>query len=254
VLNAHCAIVGRSGIARYALAVADFSVILPLPLSAAENKGSAFARLVGWAPLAQSVRSMLGTGGVSEPSRIVVATAQQLLSDVRACLAAHDLSTVAVVVAQGTGTRTQCVKAGMDYLADVDSTQFVLIHDYRRPLASADVRDRVMARLRDGCEVVVPALALVDSVKAVDSLGSVTATVDRSILRTVQYPRGFAANRLSQLVSGCTTDTFDELSEAIGAGLSITMVDGDPDAFIVVVPRDSQLVEAIISCRRDDRR
>jgi len=254
-LETHCAIDIGWREARYAFAVPDFSVILPLPMSAAENKGSAFTRLAGWAPLAHSVRTMLGPGGVSEPSRIVVATAQQLLSDVRACLAAHDLSSVAVVVADGAGTRTECIKAGLKYLGGhAISSPFVLVHDYQRPLASADVRDRVMERLRSGSEIVVPALALVDSVKAVDSLGSVTDTVDRSMLRTVQFPRGFSADRLAQLAADCTTDTFDELDEAIRARLDIAMVEGDPDAFVVEVPRDVQLVEAIISCRREDRR
>lgn len=241
--------------ARYPDSVPDFSVILPLPTSAAENKGTAFTRLAGWAPLAHSVRSMLGPGGVSGGGRIVVATAKELLGDARACLAAHGLSSVAIAVADGSGTRTQCVAAGLGYLVrEAISSPFVLIHDYRRPLASADVRDRVIAQLRGGSEVVVPALPLVDSVKAVDSVGSVTGTVDRAILRAVQYPRGFAADRLSQLVDGCESEHFDELDEAIRAGLPVTTVEGDPDAFVIEVPRDAQLVEAIISCRQDDRR
>lgn len=230
-------------------------MILPLPTSAAKNKGTAFTRLAGWAPLAHSVRSMLGPGGVSEEGRIVVATAKELLSDARACLAAHGLTSVAIAVAEGSGTRTQCVAAGLGHLdREAVSSPFVLIHDFRRPLASVGVRDRVITQLRGGSKVVVPALPMVDSVKAVDSVGSVKGTVDRAILRAVQYPRGFAADRLAQLVAGCDSENFDELEEAIRAGFPVTMVEGDPDAFVVEVPRDAQLVEAIISCRQADRR
>jgi 2-C-methyl-D-erythritol 4-phosphate cytidylyltransferase len=241
--------------ARDPLTAAEFSVIMPLPRSAADDRESVFTPLAGSAPLARSVRSMLGPGGVSEQRRIVVASAQQLLNEVRACLAADELSAVAVAVAEQPGTRTQCVAAGLEYFAaNSISSAHVLVHDYRRPLTSADVRDRVIARLRSGCEFVIPALPLVDSVKAVDSDGSVTGTVDRSALRMVQYPRGITVDRLSQLVAGCTTDTFDELQEAIRAGLPVTVVEGDRDAFVVEIPRDAQYVEAIISCRRAGRR
>ena len=97
-------------------------------------------------------------------------------------------------------------------------------------------------------------LPLTDSVKAVDPRGRITETVDRTTLRTVQYPRGFTADRLTSLVATCPTDDFDEVEESIRAGLTITVVDGDPDAFLVDLPRDGQLVEAIISTRRADPR
>lgn len=232
----------------------DFAAILPLPISVAQNKASAFTHLAGWALLMHSVDAMRASGG-AEPRRIVVATAGQLLADVHACLAAHSLSDVDVVVAGGQGTRTDCIRSGAAHLAALAvAPRYIVIHDHRRPLASADVCDRVMAELRSGSEVVLPMLDLVDSVKTVDAHGSVTATVDRSTLRAVQYPRGFAAARLPQLVAACLDDDFDELKQASQAGLTITTVHGDPDAFVVDVPRDLRLGEAIISCRLSDQR
>jgi 2-C-methyl-D-erythritol 4-phosphate cytidylyltransferase len=96
---------------------------------------------------------------------------------------------------------------------------------------------------------VMPALAVTDSVKAVDARGSVTGTLDRSMLRAVQYPRGFAVAQLSQLLAGCTSDEFDELDESLRTGTPITLVDGDSEAFAVELPRDTAFVEAIIACR-----
>lgn len=96
----------------------------------------------------------------------------------------------------------------------------------------------------------MPALPLTDSVKAVDARGSVTGTLDRSALRAVQYPRGFRTDQLTRLLAERTSDEFDELEEAIRAGLPITTVDGDPDAFLVDLPSDTTFVEAIIACRR----
>jgi 2-C-methyl-D-erythritol 4-phosphate cytidylyltransferase len=132
------------------------------------------------------------------------------------------------------------------------SVRYVLVHDIRRPLASPDLRDRVIAELRNGSQVVMPALPITDSVKAVDARGSVTGTLDRSVLTAVQYPRGFTVEQLSGLLARRASEEFDELEEAITAGVPITLVDGDPSAFVAELPRDTAFVEAIIACGRAD--
>ena len=235
---------------RYPLSAVDLSVIVPLPAAVADNPAAAFVALAGEPPLARVVRSVLGP-----QRRIVVAAAEQLTDEVRDCLAAHELSSVAVAVVEGSATRRECVEAALENLGGESiPTPLVLVHDHRYPLAPSGVCDRVIERLRARSPVVFPALPLTDSVKAVDSSGRIIETVDRTTLRTVQYPRGFTWDRLSSLVAACPTDDFDEVEEAIRAGLAITVVDGDPDAFVVDLPRDGQLVEAIISTRQDDPR
>jgi 2-C-methyl-D-erythritol 4-phosphate cytidylyltransferase len=226
----------------------ELSAIVPLPIAVADNRAAVFAPLAGEAPLVRVVRTMLGA--TAEPKCVVVAAAEPLVDEVREILAAHDLP-VGVAVATGSAGRAQCVSAGLECLErEPISPRYVLIHDIRRPLAPAALRDRVAAELRKGSEVVMPTLPLTDSVKAVDERGSVTATLDRSALRAVQYPRGFTADQLARLLMGRSSDEFDELEEAIRAGISITVVDGDPDAFLVDLPSDAQFVEAVIACRR----
>jgi 2-C-methyl-D-erythritol 4-phosphate cytidylyltransferase len=66
----------------------------------------------------------------------------------------------------------------------------------------------------------------------------------------VQYPRGFTVDELSRLLAGRTSDDFDELDEALHTGTAITVVDGDADAFVVELPRDTAYVEAIIASRQ----
>jgi 2-C-methyl-D-erythritol 4-phosphate cytidylyltransferase len=217
----------------------DFAAIVPLPAIYVDNVAAAVDRLAGEAPLARVVRTMLGTS--------VVAVAEPIVGAVRESLAAHGLSAVGVAVAEDPGSRAQCLAAGLDYLKQ--QPRHVLIHDIRRPLAPDGVRDRVIAGLQAGSPVVMPALAVTDSVKAVDERGPVTGTLDRSMLRAVQYPRGFSADQLSQLLAERTSDEFDELDESLRAGTPITIVDGDPDAFGVELPRDAAFVEAIIACR-----
>jgi 2-C-methyl-D-erythritol 4-phosphate cytidylyltransferase len=217
----------------------DLAAIVPLPATFADNAGAAFAPLAGTAPLARVARTMLGAA--------VVAVAEPLADAVRETLAALGLSAVRVAVAENPGSRAQCVAAGLQYLTD--RPHHVLIHDIRRPLAPASLRDRVIAALQAGSPVVMPARAVTDSVKAVDGRGSVTGALDRTTLRAVQYPRGFTVDQLSQLLAGRTSDDFDELDESLRAGSPITLVEGDSDAFAVELPRDTAFVEAIIACR-----
>ena len=225
----------------------ELSAIVPLPIAVGDIRAAVFTPLAGEPPLVRILRTMLGA--VIEPAA-VVATAEPLVDDVRECLAAHGLS-VGVVVAAG--TRAQCLTAGLEYFERKSiSPRHVLIHDVRRPLASAGLSDRVIAELRRGSAVVMPTLPLTDSVKAVDARGSVTGTLARSRLRAVQYPRGFATDQLAQLLNQRVATEFDELEEAFRAGLPIAVVDGDSDAFVAEMPRDAALVEAIIACRQTD--
>jgi 2-C-methyl-D-erythritol 4-phosphate cytidylyltransferase len=217
----------------------DLAAIVPLPAAYVDNAAAAFGPLAGEAPLARVVRTMRGEA--------VVAVAEPLVGAVHESLAAHGLSAVGVAVAEDPGSRAQCLASGLHYLED--QPRHVLIHDIRRPLAPESVRDRVIAGLKAGGCVVMPVLAVTDSVKAVNASGSVTGTLDRSTLRAVQYPRGFTAGQLSQLLAGNAEDEFDELDAVLRTGAPITLVDGDADAFVVELPRDAAFVEAIIACR-----
>jgi 2-C-methyl-D-erythritol 4-phosphate cytidylyltransferase len=226
----------------------ELSAIVPLPLTVADNRAAISTPLAGEAPLVRILRSMLG---VVPEAAVVVAAAEPLVDDVRECLTTHHMS-VGVAVAVP-GTRAQCLTAGLEHIERKSiSPRNVLIHDVRRPLASADLCERVAAELRRGSTVAMPTLPLTDSVKAVDARGSVTDTLDRSLLRAVQYPRGFATDQLARLLNQRVTDEFNELEEAIRAGVPITVVDGDSDAFVAELPRDAAFVEAIIACRRTD--
>ena len=217
----------------------DLAAIMPLPPTLADN---AFAPLAGVASVARVARTMRGAA--------VVAVTELLADAVREILAAQLLSAVGVAAVEYPGSRAQCVAAALRYLGD--APRYVLIHDIRRPLAPAALCDRVIATLQAGDPVVMPVLAVTDSVKAVDGRGSVTGTLDRSTLRAVQYPRGFTVDQLSQLLAWRTSDDFDELDESLRTGTPITLVDGDSDAFAVELPRDTAFVEAIIACRHMD--
>jgi 2-C-methyl-D-erythritol 4-phosphate cytidylyltransferase len=215
-----------------------------VPLASGVDPAAVFTVVGGEHVLVRVVRAMLGRNRVSE-SRTVIVSAVPLAAGVRECLAASGLSEVAVTVAPAPGDRWHCLRAGLDYLAQqAFPPDQVLLGDHRHPLAHAGVTDRVIAGLDGGDPVVMPAVLVTDSVKAIDSLGSVRGTVDRTGLRVVQFPRGFTTFALSNLIGDGGADDFDELDAALRAGVPIATVDGEADALRVELPADAELLAA----------
>lgn len=186
---------------------------------------------------------------------IVIATARDLVVDVEAGLAAQGLlASVSLVPVSGPASRADCLRAAVHALESAaPAVTNVLIHDVRRPLASAELCARVAEALTEGHEVVIPALAMVDSVKSVDHTGSIRATVDRSALRSAQFPRGFALPVLRDALATPAAE-LDEIAYVIAEDLPVKLVTGDPDAFLIDRSRDVALVEAILACRLAGRR
>ncbi|MBY0290735.1 MAG: 2-C-methyl-D-erythritol 4-phosphate cytidylyltransferase [Mycobacteriaceae bacterium] len=226
----------------------ELSVVVPLTDSVASNPAAAFLPLGTQPPLARIVRSMLGA--VAEPGRVVIAAAAPLTGDVRTVLASEGLSAVRVEPVGGLAHRADCLGVALKYLRRASfSTSHVLVHDIASPLAPADLAARVVEGMRGGGTVVMPALAVTDSVKTIDRHGSITATVDRSVLRAVQYPRGFTVDALAGLLERGAPEDFDEIAVANDAAVPVTFVEGDPDAFRAELPEDGEFVEAIIASR-----
>jgi 2-C-methyl-D-erythritol 4-phosphate cytidylyltransferase len=158
-------------------------------------------------------------------------------------------TSVPVVGVTGGSTRTDSVRAGLDGLPS--SVDVVLVHDAARALTPVDVFRRVASAVAAGRVAVVPVLAVVDTVKVVED-GVVTATPDRSSLRAVQTPQGFAAGALRAAhASAAAQDpriTDDAmLMEARGA--TVGVVDGDALAFKVTTPLDLVFAEAVLAGR-----
>ncbi|MDZ4264949.1 MAG: 2-C-methyl-D-erythritol 4-phosphate cytidylyltransferase [Mycobacterium sp.] len=218
------------------------AAIVPVPARFAERPAAVLAAVAGLSPLQRVVRSL------AETADVVVAVAEQLREPVRRALAGQELSAVRIAVADPPGERAQCIAAGLRELA---GRPHVVLHDIEWPLVGAGVLDRIVATLRDGAVAVMPARPVTDSVKAVSTEGVVTATLDRSQLRTVQYPRGFAADVLASLMAHGDSAPFDELDAALSAGTEVTVIDGDDDALSVELPRDTDYLAALIEGRQD---
>jgi 2-C-methyl-D-erythritol 4-phosphate cytidylyltransferase len=214
----------------------ELAAIVPLP---ATVHAAAFAPVAGEVALVRVVRALLGP---VLTSGIIVVADESLVAEARSYLASAGLSTVSVITSGAPGTRRQCLAAAVEHLGgEPHPPSHVLVHDHRHPLAPVDVTERVIAGLRAGHPVVVPMLPMTDTVKVVDDRGAVVGTVDRTALRTVQYPRGFQSEVLAQSITGDA----DEFVAALTAGTPIATVDGDADAFAAELPTDAPLLDAI---------
>ena len=163
--------------------------------------------------------------------------------------AAHPRWRVSVV--SGGRERHESVRFGLAALHD--SIDTVLVHDAARPLASADLFERVIAAVHRTGGSIVPALPVADTLKRVDGAGVVQETVDRSELVAVQTPQGFpkeilgAAHESAALLSGESGGAPTDDAEVVQrAGDVVTTVEGESRAHKLTTAFDHALLEALL--------
>jgi 2-C-methyl-D-erythritol 4-phosphate cytidylyltransferase len=174
--------------------------------------------------------------------QIVVPAPAEWIDEIRASLA--DVPLVVDVV-EGGPTRQRSVELA---LAAVErATPYVLVHDAARPLTPSAVTERVVAALRAGAQAVVPAVDVVDTLRQVTT-DNTSRTMDRSSMRAVQTPQGFATEVLRQAhIRAGHDQATDDASLAELLGVDVVIVEGDVLAFKVTTALDLRLAEVVVS-------
>lgn len=163
-------------------------------------------------------------------------------------------------VVDGGATRADSVRAGLAVLTD--GIEAVLVHDAARALTPDTVFHRVADALAAGAAAVIPAVAVVDTVKSVAGTSGgdaalapeiVTGTAVREQLRSVQTPQGF---RLSTLLQAhrAASDFDDEQSAAVTddamlvemLGVPVFAVRGSTQSLKITTPLDLILAEGLL--------
>ncbi len=194
-------------------------------------------RTVGGVTLVQRAVDLLS--GVAD--EIVVAAPAGAVDALRAELADRR-GDVAVVA--GADTRQGSVAHALDAVSG--SITSILVHDAARALVPVDVVLRVLAALEAGAACVVPVIAAADSLRGVAPDGS-NAPLDRSLVRLVQTPQGFAAAALRRAhARAAGDDATDDATLVEATGETVTLVDGDPLGFKITRPLDLVLAEALL--------
>lgn len=153
-----------------------------------------------------------------------------------------------LMIAPGGKTRQQSAANGLDDLPD--EAEVVLIHDAARPGVTDAMIGRVIDAVRhDGAATA--ALPVADTIKAVDSAGRITQTVDRSRLWRAQTPQGFRREiivRAHREASG-SVDATDDAALCERLGIPVTVVHGDELAMKVTEEADFARAEALFGIR-----
>ena len=148
-------------------------------------------------------------------------------------------STAELVVVAGGSSRAESVRRGLT--AVPDQTAIILVHDAARPLASAQLFDRVVDAVRKGAVGVVPAVPLADTIRSTSG-----GVVDRSTLLAVQTPQGFAAEAL-RAAHETNGEATDDASLVESLGHTIETVQGDAINRKLTEPTDLVSAEALIA-------
>lgn len=144
------------------------------------------------------------------------------------------------------------VAAALDRLPS--GLDVVLVHDIERAFAPVRLIERVIDRVRTGADAVVPVLPVVDTIREIGDDHALSTTVERSGLRMVQTPHGFASDVLRHAVAStpAPTEPSDWASLAASLGVAVTAVDGDRAAFPITTLEDLVAAERVLASSRDD--
>jgi 2-C-methyl-D-erythritol 4-phosphate cytidylyltransferase len=190
--------------------------------------------LVSWSVAA------LAAGGVTE----VVVVVGDGLQDVFAEALADAPIPWRIVI--GGATRQESVARG---IAALPPGEIVLVHDAARPLVPAEVVRGVVEAVRSGAPAVIPVVPMSDTIRQVVGAGSVV--VDRSGLRAVQTPQGFARDVLvSAHAAAAGREYTDDAAVCEASGYEVLLVPGSREARKITEPYDLAVAEAIVAGRR----
>jgi len=146
----------------------------------------------------------------------------------------------------GGATRQESVARG---IAALPAGEIVLVHDAARPLVPAEVVRGVVEAVRSGASAVIPVVPMSDTIRQVADAGSVV--VDRTGLRAVQTPQGFARDVLvTAHVAAAGKDYTDDAAVCEASGYEVVLVPGSREALKITEPYDLAVAEAIVAGRR----
>ncbi|MFN8639554.1 MAG: 2-C-methyl-D-erythritol 4-phosphate cytidylyltransferase [Dehalococcoidia bacterium] len=186
--------------------------------------------------LAHSLRTLAGIEEID--TLVVVAPAEHHAELYRLGVSAGRR----VVCVEGGARRRDSVRAGMGAAADA---AWYLVHDGARPLASPSLVRRLLEAVRTR-RAVVPALAVVDTIKRVDALGVVRETLPRAELRAVQTPQAFAGDLLRRAHALDEADATDDAALVERLGEAVHVIDGEPANLKVTTPEDLDRARSLL--------
>lgn len=194
-------------------------------------------------------RPLLGHGlvaftQVDAVRSLVLVTSPDNLERARALL--EDLAAPFPCAAAIGGARRQdSVASGLAALGPCD---VVAIHDGARPLVTAEIIERGIAAAWEH-RAAVAAVPAVDTIKEVDAGGTVTRTIPREHLWSVQTPQVFRRELLERAHREVTDDVTDDAAMVERLGERVHVFMGAYENLKVTTPPDLAVFESLLSLR-----
>ncbi len=141
--------------------------------------------------------------------------------------------------------RQDSVKAGIERLK---RCEWVMVHDGARPCVTAEIVEAGLACARE-TGAAVPVVPLSDTVKRLDTHGSIVETPPRSELWAVQTPQVFRADLLRHAYNLSLDGATDDASLVERMGRAVGTFPGSTENIKVTTQVDMLLAEAILSAR-----
>lgn len=157
-------------------------------------------------------------------------------------------------IVTGGKERQDSVYKGLEALSGAD-VEWVMVHDGVRPFAA---EEHVLACWRKAMEAdaAVLAVPVKDTIKVVDSAGTIESTPDRRSLWAIQTPQAFRLSLLKQAYEQAAQDGFTGTDDAMlveRIGTPVRVVEADYYNIKITTPEDLPWAEWIIQNVRGER-
>ncbi len=147
----------------------------------------------------------------------------------------------------GGATRQASVTQGLMAIAnDIDTEDWVLVHDAARPGLTVDLITKLIDFVHDDPVGGLLALPVVDTIKRSNGHGRAEQTVSRDLLWAAQTPQMFRHRHLLDALRN-STDITDEASAIEAQGLHPKLVEGSARNFKVTLPEDMAVAEMYLN-------
>lgn len=143
----------------------------------------------------------------------------------------------------GGDTRRKSVENGLN--AAQDDTEYVIVHDGARPLATPEMVKRSLDAARK-CGSGICAVRCVDTIKRADDNGDVAETLDRSSVWQIQTPQSFSFPLLKRAYAEDKSDTTDDAALIEKMGRKVRLVEGGRRNIKLTTQEDLALMEAFL--------
>lgn len=153
----------------------------------------------------------------------------------------------------GGAERSHSVRAALAAAGEGPDDEPVIVHDAARPLAAPALFEAALAELAArGCDAVVAAARMTDTVKRVGEGTRVAETLDRSALWAVQTPQAFRRAALAAALAQpdeVLAAATDDAGLVEQAGGRVHVVESPAENLKVTTPTDLRLAELLLQER-----